>query len=309
LTLPRPPRERRSYIHDLDDHIIAETDASGNTLREYVWLGDTPLAVVDNVATSPAIFYVLTDHLMRPLRMTDGSGALAWSVAYEPFGAVASVNAVSSSLDLHFPGQWFQLESGLHYNWHRHYDASTGRYVQPDPLLMDDDSAKVAGLPVDFSGTFARVKANDADSVATGAGWVQPVYGLSSTPARALHPDGPSVYGYSKQIPLTSTDQSGLQAGLLACPFGGVANPLCDIGLAQTVITGISIGIGICEMALRETGQSNYMVVEAKSQPRDPCDYLRDEYIKARLSGDTKRANDIVTAQKVLGCRNIQKRR
>jgi RHS repeat-associated protein len=27
-----------------------------------------------------------------------------------------------------------QLEAGLHYNWHRHYDPSLGRYTQPDPL-------------------------------------------------------------------------------------------------------------------------------------------------------------------------------
>jgi hypothetical protein len=44
------------HLHDLDDRIIAETDISGHTLREYIWLGDTPLAVVGNVPTSPAIF-------------------------------------------------------------------------------------------------------------------------------------------------------------------------------------------------------------------------------------------------------------
>ena len=43
-----------------------------------------------------------------------------------------------------FPGQWFQLESGLHYNWHRHYDPTTGRYVQPDPLGMIDEPSRWA---------------------------------------------------------------------------------------------------------------------------------------------------------------------
>lgn len=50
-----------------------------------------------------------------------------------PFGEVISVTG-PASLDARFPGQWFQLESGLAYNWHRHYDASLGRYTQPDPL-------------------------------------------------------------------------------------------------------------------------------------------------------------------------------
>ena len=36
------------------------------------------------------------------------------------------------------PGQWFQIESALHYNWHRHYDPTLGRYTQPDPLGFVD---------------------------------------------------------------------------------------------------------------------------------------------------------------------------
>jgi len=30
------------------------------------------------------------------------------------------------------------MEAGLHYNWHRHYDPSLGRYTQPDPLGFVD---------------------------------------------------------------------------------------------------------------------------------------------------------------------------
>ncbi|MEZ5924807.1 MAG: RHS repeat-associated core domain-containing protein [Hyphomicrobiaceae bacterium] len=43
-----------------------------------------------------------------------------------------------AALDTRFPGQWFQIESGLHDNWHRHYDPTTGRYTQPDPLGFVD---------------------------------------------------------------------------------------------------------------------------------------------------------------------------
>ncbi|MEQ1713050.1 MAG: RHS repeat-associated core domain-containing protein, partial [Hyphomicrobium sp.] len=47
------------------------------------------------------------------------------------------------TLNARFPGQWFQVESGLHYNWHRHYDPTIGRYTQPDPLVFVDYAERV----------------------------------------------------------------------------------------------------------------------------------------------------------------------
>src|ERR1700722_15771935 len=44
------------------------------------------------------------------------------------------INENPTVMDMRFPGQWFQLETGLAYNWHRHYDATMGRHVQPDRL-------------------------------------------------------------------------------------------------------------------------------------------------------------------------------
>jgi RHS repeat-associated protein len=111
-------------------------------LREYIWLNDMPVAVVDNVNTSPVIYYVQVDHLLRPARMTDASANWVWDVIFTPFGTTAYINQNPTVMNIRFPGQWFQLETGLAYNWHRHYDATTGRYVQPDPMglkaLLDD---------------------------------------------------------------------------------------------------------------------------------------------------------------------------
>ena len=125
--------------------------ATGIT-REYVWLPETqiapvmdaratvprPIAVVDAVNTaSPATWWVSTDHLNRPVRMTDGAKASVWQATWKPFGEPQSITG-SATMDARFPGQWFQLESGLHLNWWRHYDPTTGRYTQVDPLGFVD---------------------------------------------------------------------------------------------------------------------------------------------------------------------------
>jgi RHS repeat-associated protein len=96
-----------------------------------------PLAVVDDVSGTPATYYVHADHLNRPVRMTDATKTSAWDGVWLPWGAPQSITG-TVSLDARFPGQWYQLEAGLHYNWHRHYDPTLGRYTQPDPLGFVD---------------------------------------------------------------------------------------------------------------------------------------------------------------------------
>jgi RHS repeat-associated protein len=133
------------YIHDLQGHIIAEADgATGATLREYVWMAandntptDLPLATVDDVTTTPVFLMVHSDHLGRPLRMTDAARATVWQASYKPWGEVQTISG-TKALNLRFPGQYFQIETNLAYNWHRHYDMVTGRYTQPDPLGFVD---------------------------------------------------------------------------------------------------------------------------------------------------------------------------
>ena len=81
--------------------------------------------------------YLHADHLNRPIEMTDTAKNVVWQAHYWPFGEAYSITG-SASNNLRFPGQYFLLESGLAYNWYRHYDATLGRYTQPDPLGFVD---------------------------------------------------------------------------------------------------------------------------------------------------------------------------
>jgi RHS repeat-associated protein len=65
--------------------------------------------------------------------MTDERGEIVWQADYMPFGeAVISVESVTNNL--RFPGQYYDEETGLHYNYFRYYNPTIGRYMTPDPI-------------------------------------------------------------------------------------------------------------------------------------------------------------------------------
>jgi uncharacterized protein RhaS with RHS repeats len=95
------------------DHIIAATGASGVTQPEYIWLDDLPVAVVDQVATSPVIYYVHTDHLFRPVAMTNASQNIAWSATYTPFGEVQTIATPATKSESAFPRPMVSDRDGI----------------------------------------------------------------------------------------------------------------------------------------------------------------------------------------------------
>jgi len=89
--------------------------------------------------TSQNIYYIQTDHLNTPRWITDDAGVRIWSWESDAFGTTAPDEDVDGdgtnlTFNLRFPGQYFDKESGMHYNYFRDYELGTGRYLESDPI-------------------------------------------------------------------------------------------------------------------------------------------------------------------------------
>ncbi|MDD5113698.1 MAG: hypothetical protein PHC94_06750 [Methylobacter sp.] len=126
------------FVYDEVGHLIGEYRQIGTPIQETVYLGDTPVLILMPGAT-PQIYTIDTDHLNTPRVIKNTAGAIVWRWDQsEPFGNTQA-NSNPSGLgaftyNLRFPGQYYDRETGLHYNMERYYDPDSGRYRQSDPI-------------------------------------------------------------------------------------------------------------------------------------------------------------------------------
>ena len=95
-----------------------------------------PLAHLNNTnngASTNEILYILNDHLRAPTKLINAAKAVVWDKYQTPFGETA-ISSGAKETNLRLPGQYYDFESGYHYNLMRDYDARTGRYLQSDPI-------------------------------------------------------------------------------------------------------------------------------------------------------------------------------
>jgi len=89
-------------------------------------------------ASSAKAYYVHSDQIDTAKLITNDAGQAVWKLDLEPFGAnLPDENPHGQGAFLYnnrFPGQYFDRETGLHYNYYRDYDPQTGRYIQSDPI-------------------------------------------------------------------------------------------------------------------------------------------------------------------------------
>ncbi|MGR9117150.1 MAG: RHS repeat-associated core domain-containing protein, partial [Gammaproteobacteria bacterium] len=128
------------FVYDEAGHLIGEYSA--NSISEYVWLGDLPVAVLKSQSNSTMGLagYIHADHLGTPRKITDpASDQVIWQWGGAPFGETPANedpdgDGIAFAFNLRFPGQYYDKETGKHYNYHRHYDPTLGRYIQSDPI-------------------------------------------------------------------------------------------------------------------------------------------------------------------------------
>jgi RHS repeat-associated protein len=123
------PGGKEEFVYDEAGNLLGEYDGNGKAIQETVWLGDLPVAVL---LPGKAAYYVAPDQLGGPHQISDAGRNTVWHWDHDPFGNGAPTGSLA--YNSRFPGQYYDRETGLHYNRFRDYDPTLGRYVQSDPI-------------------------------------------------------------------------------------------------------------------------------------------------------------------------------
>ncbi|MDG4552135.1 MAG: RHS repeat-associated core domain-containing protein [Candidatus Contendobacter sp.] len=153
-------KSAHGFLYDHQGRLLGEYDGALNPLREYVYLDDLLVGIIRTQDGVHTPYPVHADHLGTPRAVTDPIRQVdlwRWSLTGSAFGehppqSDPDGDGQAFTLNLRFPGQYYDAESGLHYNYFRDYDPQTGRYIQSDPIGLERGLIRMrmsAGIPFD----------------------------------------------------------------------------------------------------------------------------------------------------------------
>jgi len=127
----------RIYFMYSDEGLVGEYDSTGTEIKSYSYLPDSTWTTDPLFLKEAASYYFYqNDHLGTSQKLTSQLGSIVWEATHEGFGQ-AIIGVAITDNNLRFPGQYFDVESGNHYNWYRFYSPEEGRYFAVDPLSIE----------------------------------------------------------------------------------------------------------------------------------------------------------------------------
>ncbi|TDR42424.1 RHS repeat-associated protein [Tahibacter aquaticus] len=137
------------------NHLLQET--RGDRCLTYLYEPDSsvPVAQLESLAVDAAarpdrparVRYFHTDQIGAPRELTESDGSISWRANYRAWGntlvveylepaAAVALQGEPVHQPIRFEGQYFDAETGLHYNRFRYYDPDIGRFVSQDPISV-----------------------------------------------------------------------------------------------------------------------------------------------------------------------------
>jgi len=221
--------------------------------RQYIWLDSLPVAFVEyrynnkGIKTKEQLAYLHSDHLNTPRVATNADKTTVWEWKSDAFGlGKANTNPDGDKLKTHialrFPGQQYDGETGLHYNYFRDYDPRTGRYIESDPIGLRgglNTYGYVGGNPL-----------NHSDSL-----------GLMTDIACQLYPDLVNCDQLAERATVPAAGGPALSGKKKFCPEkGGAAKKLfANLSPKDPILKPSTQKIGNI-LSQNQSGKFNYVV-------------------------------------------------